>query len=114
MNGIDYKVKCVFQIWKRRDIERSIIVDELEEGFQYTKKKENADISIRRVGFYAGKSWRDTNKSDQSHYFIVLDDKSKVDLLIEYLNSFSWNNDLTVGPRSISKGEINSVINSFL
>ncbi len=114
MDGLDYGVKCVFQIWKREETERSLIVDEVEEKFQYTKKKETADLSIRRVGFYAGKSWKDTNKSDQSHYFIILEDKSKIDGLVEYLNFLSWDKDLTVGPRSISKGELNSVINLFL
>jgi predicted RNA methylase len=114
MDGSNYSVKCVFQIWERGYEKRSKIGSEKEIGFRYIKKKEESDISIRRVGFYAGKCWKDTNKSDQSHYFISLDDKSKIDQLILDLNSFSWNKDLTVGPRSISKGELNVVINSFL
>ncbi len=114
MGGSDYSVKCVFQIWKRRSDKRIIVKAEKERGFKYTKNKNDADISIRRVGFYAGKCWTDINRSDQSHYFICLNEKSKVDGLVTYLNSLSWKNDLTVGPRSISKGEINSVINSFL
>ncbi len=113
MDGSNYSVKCVFQIWKLKSMKRNPIRPEKEVGFKYSNRN-NSDISIRRVGFYAGKSWIDTNKSDQSHYFISLDDKSKILELVNYLNSISWNENLTVGPRSISKGELNPIINSFL
>jgi hypothetical protein len=114
MNGNDYNVKCTFQIWKRKSTKRDNIKSEKENGFEYKKNPKEADISIRRVGFYAGKAWKDTNKSKQSHYFISIGDKSKIDKILNLLNSKSWENDLTVGPRSISKGELNSIINSFL
>ena len=53
------------------------------------------------------------DKSEQSHYFIVLDDLNKRDYLIKKLNDSTWV-DLTVGPRSISKGELNPIINNIL
>lgn len=114
MDGVDYDVKCVFQIWNRKNEKRKFINPVKEIGFRYTKNKNEADLSVRRVGFYAGKCWIDTNKSEQSHYFISLDDKSKIEKLVLNLNSFSWKNNFTVGPRSISKGELNSVINLLL
>ena len=74
---------------------------------------QNANISVRRVGIYAGKAFSDIDKSEQSHYFLILDDISKLDMIITELNKKTWV-DLTVGPRSISKGELNEVINLIL
>lgn len=110
LNGQDYDVKCVFQIWKKKYFKRLRSEIESPKYFEYTKNKSSADLSIRRVGFFAGKASLDCNKSEQSHYFIILDDKSKINLVIEKLNEIEWV-DFTVGPRSISKGELNSVIN---
>lgn len=113
LDGEDYDVKCIFQIWKKRDYIRKKSEMVLEKGFRYTKDKTQADISIRRVGIYAGKAFLDLNKSEQSHYFIILDDKSKIGDVVNFLNNLNWT-DLTVGPRSISKSELNEKINSLL
>jgi hypothetical protein len=114
LDGEDYDVKCVFQIWKKKDIKRINPKSDVSSGFRYTKLKSESDIAIRRVGIYAGRAFKDIDKSEQSHYFIILDDKSKIDIVVDYLNNKGdWDN-LTVGPRSISKGELNPVINSIL
>lgn len=113
LDGDNYDVKCVFQIWKRKDVRRENIKSVKESGFTYTKNKSLADIAVRRVGVYAGKAFTDLNKSEQSHYFLILEDKSKKDLSVSGLSNTTWN-DLTVGPRSISKGELNSVLNEIL
>jgi len=110
LNDEDYDVKCVFQIWEKRNYKREKIKQVKEKGFKYTKDKSKADISIRRVGVYAGKAFLDTNKSEQSHYFIILDDKSKIQLFLDKLNNKKWK-DFTVGPRSISKSELNKFLN---
>ncbi len=113
LNGESYSVKCVFQIWKKSSEKRNQIKSDDAIGFSYTKNKNLADLAIRRVGVYAGKGFLDLNKSEQSHYFLILDDKSKKNLVIEELEKINWN-DLTVGPRSISKGELNKIINQIL
>jgi predicted RNA methylase len=113
LDGSDYDVKCVFQIWKRKDSKRESIESVKELGFKYTKNKIISNLSVRRVGVYAGKAFHDIDKSEQSHYFLILDDISKLDKLINELNKKTWI-DLTVGPRSISKGELNEVINLIL
>lgn len=114
LDGNDYDVRCVFQIWKRRESKREIVKNESELGFSYTKNKNEAHLAIRRVGVYAGKTFIDClDKSEQSHYFIFLDDVNKRDFLIDELNKSNWI-DLTVGPRSISKGELNPIINDIL
>ena len=112
LDGASYDVKCVFQIWEKRDFKREKISADREVGFSYTKDKSKADISVRRVGVYAGKAFLDTDKSEQSHYFLVFEDKTKLGFLVDRLNSNSWS-DLTVGPKSISKLELNEFINSL-
>lgn len=109
----DYSVKCVFQIWKKSHKKRDKINSVKGLGFRYTKNPQEAHLSVRRVGVYAGKAFSDVNKSLQSHYFLVLDNGDFKDNLIQELNKKTWQ-DLTVGPRSISKSELNEVINSIL
>ena len=113
LDGESYSVKCVFQIWKKSDKKRDKIKSTENTGFSYTKNKLSADIAVRRVGVYAGKAFLDLDKSEQSHYFLQIDDKSKIDSIINELENQNWI-DLTVGPRSISKGELNIVINKIL
>lgn len=111
LNGSDYDVKCVFQIWKRTCIKRTKSKKIVPVGFSYTDS--NPDISIRRVGIYAGRSFKDVNRSKQSHYFVSIDDKTKIDYVVDSLNNKKWD-DYTVGPRSISKNELNLFLNSLL
>lgn len=111
-NNNDYDVKCVFQIWKNLYCARPIEEITNPIGFKYVKKTENPDISIRRVGIYAGQSSRELNKSAQSHYFIKFNKKIDLNLLISEVNKIKWN-DFTVGPRSISKSELSEVLNYF-
>jgi hypothetical protein len=113
LDGESYDVKCVFQIWKKKDSKREKIKSDEADGFSYTKNKSIADLAIRRVGVYAGRAFTDLDKSEQSHYFLILEDKSKINLIVEELSKISWS-DLTVGPRSISKGELNKIINEIL
>lgn len=114
LNGESYDVKCVFQIWEKRSYKREKQNSEKALQFKYTKNKNESDIAIRRVGVYAGRAFKETaDKSEQSHYFIILEDKEKINDVIQNLDSMKWN-DLTVGPRSISKPELNKVLNEIL
>ena len=113
LDGESYSVKCVFQIWKKYDIKRNKIKSTESSGYSYTKDKTLADFAVRRVGVYAGKAFRDLDKSEQSHYFIILDNKNRIEEVINSLQKQNWT-DLTVGPRSISKGELNTVINKII
>lgn len=109
VNDKPYDVPCVFQVWKRMQIPRSVAVVE-ETEWIYVKKNESHDIAIRRVGVYAGKCmFPDDSLSAQSHYFIKLPDGNDVSAIIDYVckNEFPSN---TTGPRSLSKPEINSVL----
>lgn len=64
-------------------------------------KKEEADSSIRRVGFYSGKI-ENVDVSESSHYFV----KWKTETAMKNFESLEFEFDNTVGPRSLSKTEI--------
>ena len=109
LDGKEYDVPCVFQVWEKKNIERKIIIHSLPSYYEYVKKSENPNLSIRRVGFYAGEICLDYKaKSIQSHYFLRLDENINIqDFLKRYKETvfFEFNN--SVGARSISKGELN-------
>jgi hypothetical protein len=111
-NGKPYDVPCVFQIWRKKDTER-VIPEKVEpKGFKFVKKNENPDCSLRRVGVYAGKISKDIeDKSDQSHYFIKVE--QNIDLFIIKYQSIHWEHNNTVGPKSISKQEFIREINKL-
>jgi len=114
VNGEPYDVPCIFQIWQKKDEER---VDESIEGpvgFTYVKQTDSYDISVRRVGVNAGTTLLKGKKvSYQSHYFIKLNDVNKKDKIVIDMNAHTFPSN-TVGPRSLSKGEINVVLNELL
>jgi len=114
LDGDDYPVKCCYQIWEKKNIKREKIKKIEPLTFRYTKDKSESDLSVRRVGVYAGKGFDNCeNKSEQSHYFLILNDKTKKDLFLKTLEKVEWK-DLTVGPRSISKSELNKILNKII
>ncbi len=114
VNGVEYDVPCVFQIWEKKNYKRTVQPILKEIGFQFVKKSESPHISFRRVGVNAGKIDTDIEKSVQSHYFIKFTNGKET---IENLNkldglNFDFNN--TVGPKSISKQELIAEFNQLL
>jgi hypothetical protein len=86
-------------------------------GFQYVKQTEPHDIAVRRVGVYAGKAFKKdgTSFSVQSHYFLKFDAHAipHLDQIIHQINAHVFPSN-TVGPRSLSKSEVNFVLNSIV
>ncbi len=124
INGENYSVPCVFQIWKRQDIDRKISPILKPKGYIFVKDKMHATFALRRVGVYAGKiidMLQDgidfENLSDQSHYYIQITKKmsfKKRDLLKEkYYDTITWNHNNTVGPKSIGKQEFIKQLNTL-
>ena len=110
-----YDVPCVFQIWEKKNTERKLEEKITEIGFEYIKEENNPHICIRRVGALAGKSflYQPDKFSVQSHYFIRLNNTEHIDEIIKGLNNHTFPSN-TVGPRSISKGEVNVVLNNII
>ena len=105
IQGKSHNVPCVFQIWEKLEFQRWIPEIAEPKGYIFTKKTENPDFSLRRVGVYAGKIDSDIDKSEQSHYFIKLDPTTNPNLFLERFEKIVFETDNTVGPKSISKQE---------
>jgi hypothetical protein len=78
--------------------------------FRFVEKTQ-ANLAIRRVGVNAGKPFLDTNVSEQSHYFIHVENP---DELFKKINKDLFSHNDTTGPRSISKNELISIIDKEL
>lgn len=118
INNSKYDVPCVFQIWVKKDVDR-VVAEKIEPfRFRYVKATEGYDVAFRRVGGLAGKCYRanhETPYSIQSHYFIKFDDEvvSLIDTITEKINAHTFPSN-TLGPRSLSKTEANTVINEII
>ena len=103
LNGKDFNVPCLFQIWEKQNIKRKKTVKLIPKSFGFVKYEDNPDYAIRRVGVNAGKIVDDyKNTSKSSHYYVITDDKNFKDRV----GKIKWGHDNTVGPRSISKNEL--------
>lgn len=111
----EYDVPCVFQIWIKKDIERTLPKTYTPNKYNFVKKSDNHDISFRRVGVNAGDIDRETqNKSIQSHYFIKFDTELTDELFYKLKNIVYNSKNDTCGPRSISKQELIKEFNKLL
>ena len=119
LNGNDYAVKTVFQVWEKRTTPRPL--SELEMStenhlFTYVKKSESPDAAIQRIGGNAGKATTSfESKSENSNYFVKFKrslKQAELEATISALNSIEHaSRNFSVGPRSISKFEMNFAIN---
>ncbi len=111
LNDKPYDVPCVFEIWEKREISRAVDDKIKPIGFQYVTN-ELYDIAFRRVGANAGQCYAFGEKrSVQSHYFIKFEKYNSS--IIKKINNHIFPSN-TVGPRSISKPEVNKVLNELI
>lgn len=112
-----HDVPCIFQIWEKRNINRPIEPRKTPRGFKFVKQN-NSEIHLafRRIGVNAGKVWDEgfDSKSDQSHYFIKLDNEQFKQETMTQLNNYRYPFNNTVGPKSISKQELIPILNQIL
>lgn len=121
LKGEVYDVKCVFQIWDKQDIPRDKPSrKELNTNnlFSFVKKLDNPDIAIQRIGGNAGKAFAiPENRNESSHYFAKFHkkvSKEEKTRIVSRLNKLVYDSrDYAVGPRSLSKQEINVEINTI-
>lgn len=119
VNGKDYDVPCIFQVWQKQETIRESPDLVLPTGFAFVKKENEHDMIFRRVGVNAGKchSNQNTEFSEQSHYFIKFDESlnpSQKNSIVELLNDYAWEFDNHVGPKSIGKQELIPVLNTII
>lgn len=115
VDGNEYNVPCIFQIWKKQSDYRTLNKKIEPFGFIFVKKNEEPDISVIRVGGRSGAIDTKTNdKNIQSHYFIKFTNNKLVDENIKRLSVIKYLSDNTVGPKSISKPELIEQFNPLL
>jgi len=115
VNKEPYDVPCVFQIWEKQAAQRGVAEKEEADGFVYVKPGEAYDLAFRRVGGDAGKTFLrgETQPSVQSHHFLKFDDGINIYDIQKRVNNHIFPSN-TTGPRSLSKTEINVVLNKFI
>lgn len=111
LDGKDHNVPCVFQIWELKNYEREKEIKYVPEGFEFTKKND-ATFSFRRVGVNSGTVDKNTDKSEQSHYFVKLLENNKQ--VIKELSKYKWDFNDTIGAKSISKNQLTHVLNEII
>ena len=134
----DYFAPCVFQVWERRNEERDTTIKKVDPiGFSYVTnykikyekfydpnkqmivgvvreyiEEADANLVVRRVGGAAGTAY--TNKiEDRSippNYFLWVDNPKET---AKHINKRNFDTHDTVGPESLSKGELTIFINSL-
>lgn len=115
VNNVDSDVPCIFQIWQYKNKIRKSVIKVNPKHFKFVDKKDNPDISFRRVGVNAGAIMTDIdNKSTQSHYFIKFINNLTIEQNIEKLKLIRFEFNNTVGPKSISKPELINEFNKLL
>jgi hypothetical protein len=115
VNGTAYDVPCVFQIWTKKATNR-VIEDPVEPvGFEYVKSDQPYDIAFKRAGGLAGKCCLAGDYNPQYHYFLRLGEaaKPRITTIMEAINRHVFPSN-TVGPRSLSKSEVNEVLNGII
>jgi len=115
VNEKEYDVPCVFQIWEKKVNDRVLEEVVRESGFSYVKHGQPFDIAMKRVGGLAGQCNPFGEYNRQYHYFLKLDEKyrPRIQDIMDTVNLHTFPSN-TVGPRSLSKSEVNEVMNVVL
>lgn len=107
LNGIEYSVPCIFQVWNKLSTPREKTIFPTQSSyFSFTKNIEEADFRVQRVGGNTGKAFLDKNGAVSSNYYLTNTSKFSNEDLVEILNAVKYETiEDTVGPKSLPKGE---------
>lgn len=114
-NKEEIKVPCVFQVWEYTNQLRSKVKLKITTELFSFVNKEEADFRIQRVGGNAGKASFDLTKSASSNYFIKNNSSMSNEEFVDFINQLNFPTiAFTVGPKSLSKGELIATIEENL
>jgi|TARA_Y100000389_G_scaffold185501_1_gene204960 hypothetical protein len=106
-------IKCVFQIWKKKNYNRKNIIKKIlpNNNYKFVSNYNDADIAIRRVGSKSGYIYYNNlnNKNSNTHYFIKIFKKYKK---FNKLKLYNEKNN-TLAAFSISKMDIIKKLNNI-
>lgn len=110
-NEYELKVPCVFQVWVKTNKQRKkVSLKTTSDLFDFTTA-DKADFRIQRVGGNAGKASFDLNRAASSNYFIKNKSDKTNEEFVNFVNQLNFPSiEFTVGPKSLSKGELVAVI----
>jgi hypothetical protein len=108
-----YNVKCIWQIWERKDIERKKPLKHKACCFSFVKKPD-CEYVIRRVGHNVGKTSRCSKTDNTNTNWFIKMNNGYHNIPIMKLNNIKYNITRNVGPNSISKQEIIKKYNKVL
>lgn len=100
-------VPCVFQVWEKTIVPRERKISKTTTLYFNFTTPDNADIRIQRVGGNAGKASLDLNRAVSSNYFIKNNTSLTNEEFVNFVNNLTFPTiAYTVGPKSLSKGEL--------
>jgi hypothetical protein len=110
-----HDVPCVFQIWEKRSVNRTLPHTMSPIGFEFVKKNKDPHASVRRVGSKAGQiDYEISDKNKNSHYFIKFTEQP-TDRIKEKLSKLQFKqSNYVVAAKSISKQELIREFNTAL
>jgi hypothetical protein len=115
IGGMKHDIPCVFQIWEKQLVDRAIKPLLEPHNFEFVRRNEFPDISVRFVGMNAGSINIDVYQQNiQSHYFIKFTNREKVDSSIKALSSIVFYTDYDIGPRHLSQQDLIGEFNRCL
>lgn len=104
-------VPCVFQVWVKKDTPRKKVRLKTTSDLLDFTTADKADFRIQRVGGNAGKASFDLSRAASSNYFIKNKTDKSNEEFVEFVNNLIFPTiEFTVGPKSLSKGELIAVL----
>lgn len=109
LEGKEYNVPCVFQIWEHSDTQRNKV--SCGDNCWFVLDKDNPNFCVRRVGGKAGKVLEGLNHSPSSTYFIRGLTPNLKDIIMNLYPKLKDEASKTAGVRSLSIEEIIYILN---
>lgn len=109
-------VPCVFQIWERtKEPRKKVRLKTTTSLFSFVAKDGDADFRVQRVGGNAGKASFNLDYAASSNYFIKNTSDIPNEEFVEVINNLIFPSiEFTVGPKSLSKGELIAILEEEL
>ena len=116
LNNKKYDVKCILQIWVRKNIKRDLPIIHIPRNFIFVKQDENYDIFVIEIFSKAGKIYKPEYKTENMKrcFYIKFTNNLSVDENIEKLKNCYFDPHNTACIKNITKQELIQEFNKYL